>query len=76
MDVYVAYAATDERAETQLQPLWKVCFEGKIPWKEHVDEGVFSLIVRGRNGTISQGSLTKKYKEQLFEVLFINFEKA
>lgn len=58
----MAYAATDERAETQLQPLWKVCLGDKIPWKERVDEVVFSLIVRGRNGILSQRSLTDPKK--------------
>jgi len=38
--------------------LWKVCFGDKIPLKERVDEVVFSLIVRGRNGMLSQRSLT------------------
>lgn len=57
------YADIDEDAETQLQPLWEVCFGDKTPLKERVDEVIFSLIVRGLNGILSHRSLTdpKKY---------------
>jgi len=58
----VTYADIDEEAETQLQPLWKVCLGDKIPLKERVDDVVFSLMVRGRNGILSQRCLTDAEK--------------
>jgi len=61
--MFATYSDTDEEeAETQLQPLWKACLGDKIPLKERVEEVVFSLMVRGRNGILSQRCLTDPEK--------------
>lgn len=54
----LSYADIDVEAETQLQPIWEVCLGDKIPLKDRVVEVVLSLIVRGRNGILSQRCLT------------------
>lgn len=50
----MAYPDADDKAEALSRPLWKVCFGDKIPWGERVDEVVFSLTVRFRNGLSSR----------------------
>jgi len=57
--------------------LWKVCLGDKIPLKERVDEVMFSLIVRGRNGMLSQRCLTdpKNKKLNLFILFAIKLVK-